>query len=634
MYEPVVWSAFRSEDGTLGDVAQGLARSSSPGAGLSGVLGSVELPGLSDEDLIDVIAGWERLAAWAQAGQMAAIAEFGQRRAVEEAEFLAAKSRDNRARSSVAPAADGAAPPAADQPAESSAESEFSPVVDGVARMTAQDDVGLLRVRPLDEPRAGDAAERFRRLLTQMQMLNDARLLGEGVRERPAVSRFAVGEISAVLNLGPIAASNRLKHAMDVVFRLPGVFELMQQGHIDSYRVKIIADATARLSALRARQVEQRILPRLTSMTIPDLRKALAEAILAVDGDQAEQRHRRARADRRVTVRPLPDGMASFWALLPAEGAQQVWEAIDAAAGVGASDCTLAQRRADALVALGAQALSEGMVAGQALPSGQGRRPHILITIPVEVMLGWSNGPADLAGYGPVSAAVARTIAAAGDWRAAITSAHGTLLHYGRRSYTPIAAVRDAVLARDMVCRFPGCTRTAWRCDLDHTVPHPAGPTCDCNLAALCRSHHVAKHQAGWRLVQLDGGVLEWTSPTGHVYSTAPHHYPPALISDIDGHVDGDYQMAAAGTIWPDDTPPGHPGSSMMDAADLQRCECSDRDGLGHGGSGNDGCPEWTDEETGRRNRRTPSPRGHPAEPPLSPHPPPVGSPLPDDPPF
>lgn len=616
MYEPVVWSAFRSKDGTLGDVAQSLARSSSPGAGLSGVLGSVELPGLSDEDLIDVIAGWERLAAWAQSGQMAAIAEFGQRRAVEEAEFLAAKSGNGRAKS---PAADGPLPSTAD------------PVVAGIEQKTDPDDRGLLRVRPSDEPRVGDAAERFRRLLTQMQLLNDARLLGEGVRERPAVSRFAVGEISAVLNLGPIAASNRLKHAMDVVFRLPDVFELMRQGNIDSYRVKIIADATARLSALRARQVEQRILPRLTSMSVPELRKALAEAILAIEGDQAEQRHRRARADRRVTVRPLPDGMASFWALLPAEGAQQLWEAVDAAAGVGASDATLAQRRADALVALGAQALSDGVVAGQALSTGQGRRPHILITIPIEVMLGWSNGPGDLAGYGPVSAAVARTIAAAGDWRAAITGSHGTMLHYGRRTYTPNAAVRDAVLARDMVCRFPSCTRSAWRCDLDHTVPHPAGPTCDCNLAALCRSHHVAKHQAGWRVVQLDGGVLEWTSPTGHVYSTTPHHYPPALIADINGHDEGEYHMAAAGTIWPDDTPPGHPSSSMMDAADLQRCECSDRDGLGRGGSGTDGCPEWTDEDTGGRKRRTPSPRGHPAEPP---HRPPVGNPLPDDPPF
>jgi predicted restriction endonuclease len=43
------------------------------------------------------------------------------------------------------------------------------------------------------------------------------------------------------------------------------------------------------------------------------------------------------------------------------------------------------------------------------------------------------------------------------------------------------------------VCRWPGCTRSARTCDLDHIVPWPDGPTTADNLIALCRGHHRLK---------------------------------------------------------------------------------------------------------------------------------------------
>ncbi|HKA69987.1 MAG TPA: HNH endonuclease, partial [Actinomycetes bacterium] len=99
----------------------------------------------------------------------------------------------------------------------------------------------------------------------------------------------------------------------------------------------------------------------------------------------------------------------------------------------------------------------------------------------------------------------------------------GALLELGRTTYVPPAALADQVRARDVTCRFPGCRRPAIGCDLDHTRRHPDGPTCPCNLAALCRHHHRLKHHTDWTVVQDEHGVLTWTSPTGHVYRT----YPP-----------------------------------------------------------------------------------------------------------
>ncbi len=51
-----------------------------PGPALAAALPVVPPADMDDEQLIDAIAGWERLAGWAAAGQLAALAEFARRR--------------------------------------------------------------------------------------------------------------------------------------------------------------------------------------------------------------------------------------------------------------------------------------------------------------------------------------------------------------------------------------------------------------------------------------------------------------------------------------------------------------------------------------------------------------------------
>ncbi|MGH3389504.1 MAG: HNH endonuclease, partial [Actinomadura sp.] len=59
--------------------------------------------------------------------------------------------------------------------------------------------------------------------------------------------------------------------------------------------------------------------------------------------------------------------------------------------------------------------------------------------------------------------------------------------------------------------------------DLDHTVPfHRGGPTCPCNLAPLCRGHHLLKQHPDWTLTQIWPGALLWITPTGHWHLTGP----------------------------------------------------------------------------------------------------------------
>ncbi|WP_041301771.1 HNH endonuclease signature motif containing protein [Mycolicibacterium rhodesiae] len=88
--------------------------------------------------------------------------------------------------------------------------------------------------------------------------------------------------------------------------------------------------------------------------------------------------------------------------------------------------------------------------------------------------------------------------------------------------YIPSAVLATFIRCRDMTCRFPGCDEPAQRCDLDHTIAYPAGPTQASNLKCLCRQHHLLKTFWGWRDEQHPDGTVVWTCPQGQTYTTYP----------------------------------------------------------------------------------------------------------------
>jgi hypothetical protein len=89
-------------------------------------------------------------------------------------------------------------------------------------------------------------------------------------------------------------------------------------------------------------------------------------------------------------------------------------------------------------------------------------------------------------------------------------------------TYRPGAATARAIRSRDGTCRFPGCATAARRCQLDHVVRHPDGPTETSNLQSLCATHHGFKHHAGWRVEMDPRGVCTWTAPDGRTHTTWP----------------------------------------------------------------------------------------------------------------
>ncbi|WP_029109049.1 HNH endonuclease signature motif containing protein [Mycobacterium sp. URHD0025] len=94
----------------------------------------------------------------------------------------------------------------------------------------------------------------------------------------------------------------------------------------------------------------------------------------------------------------------------------------------------------------------------------------------------------------------------------------------GEPGYRPSVGLSEFIQWRDLTCRFPGCDAPAQRCDVDHSVPYPLGPTHPSNNKLYCRAHHLLKtFSAGWSDRQLPDGTIEFTAPTGHTYITEPH---------------------------------------------------------------------------------------------------------------
>ncbi len=100
-------------------------------------------------------------------------------------------------------------------------------------------------------------------------------------------------------------------------------------------------------------------------------------------------------------------------------------------------------------------------------------------------------------------------------------------------AYRPGAGLSRLLRARAPRCEWPACGAAAARCDLDHDLAWPLGPTCGCNLGPLCRRHHRLKHLVCQdiplvRKQRLPGNQTRWTDPTGRVRLSPSQHEPPA----------------------------------------------------------------------------------------------------------
>ena len=268
--------------------------------------------------------------------------------------------------------------------------------------------------------------------------------------------------------------------------------------------------------------------------------------------------------------------------------------------------------------------------------------PVVELAVGVSTLLGLDDSPGELSGHGPVPAVVARAWARRGRLRRFFTDpATGAVIGVDGHTYPPgtvpvptreppsgpsdgdppgrdgddpggggpcpstgsgyriPVALRRVVTAALPRCVAPGCSVPATRCDLDHRVPWPAGPTCACNLAPLCRTHHRMKTFRGWdvRVGRADGpepmggrpgqthgrpdGTVTWTSPPGAVHEVSPGRRWSVLATDPDAA-----DRAAVRRRARRERTGERDGGGSADGVGLDVAVLLDR--VAHGGSSND----------------------------------------------
>ncbi|SEB36423.1 protein of unknown function [Paramicrobacterium humi] len=362
---------------------------------------------------------------------------------------------------------------------------------------------------------------------------------------------------------------------------LPATLEALAEGAISVQHARTLIDHATGLHPEDRAEFEQVALDLARTSTPPEFKQKALALRESLHPETSVERHEAAAEDRRVEHWNAPDGMGWLALYAPVEVTQSIYNACHTTAKSlrkTGDERTIGQLTADVLTDAAMLGLTTG-TGGESNGDGQstftGRtgaiRPTVHVTVPVMTLLGHSEEPAQLDGYGPINPETARRLAAqAPSFTRLLTNPEtGAILSVGRDRYAVPADLRKAIEVRDQTCQFPGCNRSARQCDIDHLVAWQDGGHTDLdNLASECKRHHVLKHTSTWQVERAEDGAIIWTSPLGRRYrirrstnvgfqaldeDTEPSE--PDLEPDID---DDEFENAEPDPDerWADDTEP------------------------------------------------------------------------------
>ncbi len=179
-----------------------------------------------------------------------------------------------------------------------------------------------------------------------------------------AAVSLAAAETAAALRISPVTAGIRVREAQTMTSELTPTREALEHGVIDRAKARVLTEHCQPLTPNHTQAVQELVLPLAGGLTTSELRDVTGQAVITVDPDGALSRHHAAAARRELTLKALPDAMATLTAFLPAPDAVKIFQISDLLATTtgGAHDDTrgIGARRVDALVDIADHLLTHG----------------------------------------------------------------------------------------------------------------------------------------------------------------------------------------------------------------------------------------------------------------------------------
>jgi hypothetical protein len=371
-----------------------------------------------------------------------------------------------------------------------------------------------------------------------------------------AQARSIGAQVALARRVSPRQGSRHLGLAQALVRELPQTLAALTAGETSEWRATLVARETACLTRADRVAVDAALAARPGGIAAMADGQVVAEArrvAYRVDPAAVLRRSERAVGQRCVTLRPAPDAMTYLTALLPVACGVAAHVALSRAADTaraGGDQRSRGQLMADLLTTrlTGSDAGSaSGAGAGGYDParwdtppparvpvpggeSGQGAPPGARVEVQLVMtdtaLLGDQDTAAEVVGYGPLPAAVARRMLRdthARVWVRRLYTAPGTgrlvAMDSRARHFPPL--LRRLLITRDEVCRTPWCGAPIRHAD--HVTAHTdGGPTTLENGQGLCEACNHVKQTPGWTARARPDGTIATTTPTGHTWTSPP----------------------------------------------------------------------------------------------------------------
>ena len=277
----------------------------------------------------------------------------------------------------------------------------------------------------------------------------------------------------------------------------------LDAGEVTVPHVELLARAAHRREELYSEH-EASLLDAAATVEVQDFPQATRRWALLADDVLARRDAAFAFERRGLTLSPTTGGSVVS-GFLDAEAAAIVGKRLEAQVPPDPKDAspvrTRAQRGADALVEL-----CRGDAPERAVPAVDVLSHHdVLAGHPLTDL---ESLRCDIEGFGPIPRVTLERLACDCTLSRVVMGTGSEVLDYGRRTRTVPPRLRRLVRIRDEHCQYPGCRAPASWCDVHHLVHWLHGGETNLeNCALLCRRHHVACHEGGWKLARGPDGL-------------------------------------------------------------------------------------------------------------------------------